>query len=238
MTEAALRAIAFDGDDTLWHNETIFSMTHERFSRLLLPYAPSEVVMARLVEAERANLSLFGYGIKGFALSMIETAIDVTDGRVRAEEIGTILECAKEMLVHPTELLDGAEEAITAAADAGYRVLLITKGDLFDQESKLARSGLAERFEVVEIVSEKDESTYQRILDRHGIAPAEFVMVGNSLRSDVLPVLAIGGHAIHVPYHITWHHEQVDLDPDADHGFVAIDSLAELGDALATLASR
>ena len=227
--------IAFDGDDTLWHNETIFSMTHERFGQLLEPYQPAEVVMARLVEAERANLALFGYGIKGFALSMVETAIDVTEGRVTAAEIATILDYAKEMLVHPTELLDGVEEAVDAVAAAGHRLMVITKGDLFDQESKLARSGLVERFEAVEILSEKDEAAYRRVLRRHGVDPAQFVMVGNSLRSDILPVLAIGGHAVYVPYHITWHHEQVELDPDADHGFVEIPSLAALPQTLSTL---
>ena len=163
----------------------------------------------RLLDTELRNLRVYGYGIKSFTLSMIETAIEVSDGRVTAREVGAILDEAKQMLAHPVEVLDGAVEAVEAVS-ADYPVMLVTKGDLFDQESKLARSGLGERFASVEIVSEKNEDTYGRILSRRGLSPEGFVMVGNSMRSDICPVLELGGWAVHVPYHVTWHHELVD----------------------------
>jgi putative hydrolase of the HAD superfamily len=207
LTAPAL--VAFDGDDTLWHNETIFSMTQERFEALLLPYVNATVLHERMLDTERRNVAIFGYGIKGFTLSMIETAIEITNGRVTTDEISTLLEFGKEMLAHPVELLDGAREAIESTS-ARARVVLITKGDLFDQESKLARSGLGELFDAIEIVSEKDEDRYRRVLARHGVEPERFVMVGNSVRSDVIPVVRIGGYAVHVPYHVTWALEEAD----------------------------
>ncbi len=199
--------IAFDGDDTLWHNESLFSMTQERFRALLAHAADPADIDRRLLAAERANLRVYGYGIKGFVLSMIETAVDLTDGRIAGRDIQSLIDFGKAMLDHPVDLLDGVTEVVEALSGR-YRLLLITKGDLFDQESKIARSGLAERFNAVEIVSEKDPDTYRRVLDRHGVAPERFVMVGNSVRSDILPVLAVGGHAVHVPYAITWAHEE------------------------------
>lgn len=216
--------IAFDGDDTLWHNESLFSMTQERFRALLAHAADPETIDRRLLEAERANLRVYGYGIKGFVLSMIETAVDLTDGRIAGRDIQTLIDFGKAMLEHPVDLLDGVAE-VTAALAPTHRLLLITKGDLFDQESKIARSGLAERFAAVEIVSEKDPETYRRVLDRHGVDPARFVMVGNSVRSDILPVLAIGGHAVHVPYHLTWAHEEAE--PPAEN-YRRIESLRDL----------
>jgi putative hydrolase of the HAD superfamily len=222
-----VQLIAFDGDDTLWHNETIFSVSQERFEAMLAPYADGAHLHARLLDTERENVQLFGYGIKGFTLSMIETAIEVTDGRVTAKEIAALLDLGKGMLRHPTELLDGAREAIEWAATVAP-VVLITKGDLFDQESKLARSGLGELFDAVEIVSEKDDARYQRVLQQHGVEPDAFVMVGNSMKSDILPVVRIGARAVHVPYHVTWALEVVD---DADvpaSGWWRIDHLDEL----------
>ncbi|HSK38631.1 MAG TPA: HAD family hydrolase [Arenibaculum sp.] len=201
--------IGFDGDDTLWHNETIFSMTQEKFREMLGPLSGSADPDERLLAVERANLRLFGYGIKGFVLSMIETAIEVTQGRIAAHDIQRLIDFGKAMLDHPVELLDGVTETLEALSSA-HDLILITKGDLFDQESKLARSGLIPRFAAIEIVSEKDPATYRRVLGRHGIDPARFVMIGNSLRSDVLPVIEIGGRAIHVPYHVTWAHEHVE----------------------------
>ncbi|WP_431855776.1 HAD family hydrolase [Azospirillum sp.] len=223
--------IAFDGDDTLWHNESLFSMTQDRFRGLLAHAADPAVIDARLLDAERRNLGVYGYGIKGFVLSMIETAIEVTDGRVAATDIRTLIDFGKAMLQHPVDLLDGVAEVVEALSGR-TRLLLITKGDLFDQESKIARSGLAERFAAVEIVSEKDPDTYRRVLERHGVDPARFVMVGNSVRSDVLPVLAIGGHAVHVPYHVTWAHEVAE--PPAE-GYRRIESVRELEGLLAEL---
>ena len=219
--------MAFDGDDTLWHNETIFSMTQQRFESLLEPYVAGADIHERLLATERENVTMFGYGIKGFTLSMIETAIEMTDGRVPADDLRTILEFGKEMLRHPTELLDGAREAITTAAER-HRVVLITKGDLFDQESKLARSGLGELFDAIEIVSEKDESRYRRVLRDLSVTPERFLMVGNSMKSDILPVVAIGARAVHVPYHVTWALEEIDpADAPAD-GWWRIEHLSEL----------
>ncbi|PWC53406.1 HAD family hydrolase [Azospirillum sp. TSO22-1] len=223
--------IAFDGDDTLWHNESLFSMTQDRFRSLLAHAADPAEIDTRLLDAERRNLGVYGYGIKGFVLSMIETAIEVTDGRVAAADIRTLIDFGKAMLQHPVDLLDGVAEVVEALSGR-YRLLLITKGDLFDQESKIARSGLAERFAAVEIVSEKDPATYRRVLERHGVDPARFVMVGNSVRSDVLPVLEVGGHAVHVPYHLTWAHEVAK--PPAE-GYRRIESVRELDGILAGL---
>lgn len=230
-----IEVVAFDGDDTLWHNETIFSMTQERFEALLEPHVEGTLLHERMLDTERRNVEIFGYGIKGFTLSMIETAIEITDGRVSTDELRTLLDFGKEMLAHPVELLDGARAAIEATS-ARARVVLITKGDLFDQESKLARSGLGGLFDAIEIVSEKDEARYRRVLARQEVEPAQFVMVGNSLRSDVLPVARIGGHAVHVPYHVTWALEEADPSDIPPWSWTRIDHLAELPAVLDALA--
>ena len=223
------RVIAFDGDDTLWHNETLFSMTQGRFQALLSRdvEVPTDILNARLLETERRNLPTYGYGIKGFVLSMIETAIEVTDRRIPAEDIQTILDYGRTMLEHPIELIEGAREVLETLRARDHELWLITKGDLFDQESKIARSGLVPFFHTIEIVSEKDQVTYQRLLDRYGVFLEEFVMVGNSIRSDVLPVIEIGSRAVHVPYEITWEHEHVegDLPEGADSVTRLIDLL-------------
>src|SRR3954454_1674331 len=232
---AVIELVAFDGDDTLWHNESIFSMTQERFSDLMQPYVKDGELEPRLFAAEMRNLRLFGYGVKSFTLSMIETAIELSDARVTADEVAAIIHAGRSMLEHPVDLLEGAEAAIEAVSET-HPVMLITKGDLFDQESKLARSGLGDRFEAVEIVAEKDERTYERILERRGVAPEAFVMVGNSARSDVQPTLALGACAVHVPYPLTWAHEQIDESGLATHArYRRIDSLAQLADAIASL---
>ena len=206
-----IEVLAFDGDDTLWHNERVFSLTHDWFRAMVAPYGPStgDELDERLYATEMGNLALFGYGVKAFTLSMIETAIEVSAGRIPAVEIQRIIDAGKEMLAHPVDLLEGVESTLDALAGR-YRMMVITKGDLFDQESKLARSGLAERFWRVAIVAEKDPSTYRRVLDAHGIDPAGFVMVGNSVPSDILPVLEVGGRAVHVPHELTWAHEAGD----------------------------
>ena len=226
-----IAAIGFDGDDTLWHNETIFSMTQERFRDLLVRYVPEAGVDEHLVARERANLRLFGYGVKGFMLSMIETAIEVTRERISAGDIQRIIDFGKTMLDHPVELLDGVGEVIDALRGR-YPLFLITKGDLFDQESKIARSGLAEKFERIEIVSEKDEATYAQILQRARVAPDRFLMVGNSMRSDILPVLGIGGLAVHIPYHITWEHEVAPPPPGPHDGLTVLDRIRDLPDCI------
>jgi putative hydrolase of the HAD superfamily len=226
------RIIAFDGDDTLWHNETLFSMTQEGFRAILRNHLNLDLAEldSRLLATEQRNLALYGYGIKGFVLSMIETAIEVTDGRIPATDIQAILDFGRMMLEHPVNLIEGARAVLEALRARDHELWLITKGDLFDQESKIARSGLEPFFDRVEIVSEKDEQTYRRLLERAGASPAEFAMVGNSLRSDVLPVAGLGSRAFHVPYEITWAHEQVERDLPS--GAVALDRLTALLDLL------
>lgn len=225
--------IAFDGDDTLWHSESLFAVTEERFGELLSSYVDVSELEGHLLATERRNLELFGYGVKGFVLSMIETAIAVTDGRVTAADIAAIVGWGKDMLGHPVELLDGVEETLREL-HADHRLALVTKGDLFHQESKLARSGVADLFSHIAIVSEKDEPTYRRVTAELDVDPERFLMVGNSVRSDVEPVVAIGGRAVHIPYHITW---ALEL-PTGEHGdgHWELDSVRELPALLARIA--
>jgi putative hydrolase of the HAD superfamily len=218
--------VGVDADDTLWHNETYFADAQATFVQILAPWTPEgEDVLALHDATERANLELFGYGIKGFTLSMVETAIEVSRGEVTTSAIAELIRLGKQMLAHPVELLDGVADAIEALGER-HRLVLVTKGDLIHQEQKIARSGLADRFERVEIVSEKDPATYKAILDRMDVAPDRFLMVGNSVRSDILPVLELGGHAVHVPYAITWSHEVVA--DQADDAFPVMESLTDL----------
>lgn len=225
--------VALDGDDTLWHSENQFVMTQDRFKELLAGRADPDLLDARLMAHERENLQVFGYGVKGFTLSMIETAIEVTEGRIDTDDIQAIIDGAKEMLQHPVELLDGVAETVQALVK-DYRVMVITKGDLFHQESKLARSGLVEDLWQVEIVAEKDEASYRRIFDRYGLDPATFVMVGNSVKSDILPVLALGGRAVHIEYEMTWEMEHAEADK-AHEGYWELDTIRDLPTLLATL---
>jgi putative hydrolase of the HAD superfamily len=229
--------IGLDADDTLWHNETIFEKTHDRYRALLAQYHDAATVDRTLFATEMRNLELYGYGIKGFTLSAIETAIQLTDGRIRAEEIQELIELGRSMLAHPVELLEGVSETIATLAEA-HRLVLITKGDLRDQERKLAKSGLARHFEAVEIVSEKNLETYAGILRRHGVRAEAFVMVGNSLKSDIVPVLELGGYGVHVPYHITWAAERVESVPVAEGRFFRLESLRELVGVIARLAAQ
>ena len=232
-----IKVVAFDGDDTLWHNETHFHFTQSALRDLLRAHAPEADVDARLFATEMANLSLYGYGIKSFTLSMIETAIEVTEGRIPAADLKVILDWGKRMLREPTELLDGVRETLLEVSKK-HQVLLITKGDLFDQESKLARSGLAESFAGVEILSEKNVDAYRSVLTRRGIKPANFVMVGNSLRSDVVPVVELGARAVHIPYHLTWDHEHVDESSLPAEGWHRLESIDGLGRLLGRLDGR
>ena len=219
--------IALDADDTLWHNETLFHATHERFRALLAPYRDADWIDRHLYETEMRNVRRFGYGIKGFVLSMIETAIALTEGRITGAEVQQILGMGHQMLAAPVELLDGVAETIPALAGR-FRLMLLTKGDLFDQETKLARSGLGEHFHAVEIVSEKDTRTYRRVMARHGVRPDRFLMVGNSLRSDVLPVLEAGAAAVYIPYHLVWQHEQVAPEDLRGRAFARLPRLGDL----------
>ncbi len=206
-----LDIIAFDADDTLWQNERIYNATQEQYARLLARYTRADGIDAALYQTEKSNIPYFGYGIKSFTLSMIETAIRLSEGRVTADEIAQIVGFAKAMIDTPVELLDHVTETV-AQLSQSHRLMLITKGDLLDQERKLERSGLAKHFTVVEIVSEKTEDTYRHILAKYNIAPPHFLMAGNSLPSDVLPVAAMGGHAVYIPHDITWVHETVAGD--------------------------
>ena len=201
-----LAVIAFDADDTLWHNETLYTDTQTRFKQLLSDYASIEWIEQKLYQTEMRNLQYFGYGIKGFTLSMIETAIELTGGRIQGAEIQKIIDFAKEMRDAGIQLFEHVEETVARLSES-YPLMLITKGDLLDQEAKIARSGLANYFKYIEIVSDKTRASYAEILARHGIEPQRFIMVGNSLRSDILPVLELGGKAVYIPFHLTWAHE-------------------------------
>ncbi len=207
-------AIGFDADDTLWQNEQFYRMTEERFAGLLAGYAEPETLSARLLDAERRNLEIYGFGIKGFTLSMIETAIEVTEGRVPASVIDAILRTGRDMLDHPVETLPHAKETLEELADR-YRIILITKGDLFDQERKLAQSGLGDLFDAVEIVSDKNTSTYRRVFSRHADGPDRSMMVGNSLRSDIVPAIEAGSWGVHVPHDLTWALEHAEAPADS-----------------------
>jgi putative hydrolase of the HAD superfamily len=221
-----LTTIAFDADDTLWHNERFFRLTQDRFATLLADYSDRDSLHARLLAAERRNLGAYGFGIKGFVLSMIETAIEVTDEKVPARVIRDLIAAGQEMLRHPIELLPHARAAVEALAP-DFRLLLVTKGDLLDQERKLAQSGLGDLFDGVEIVSDKTPHVYAGIFARHGDGPAGAMMVGNSLRSDVVPAIRAGGWGVFVPHDLTWEIEH-DEPPEDHPRFRRIDHLGEL----------
>ena len=201
--------VAFDADDTLWHNEDLFQDVQRDYEELLAPWADAVTVDDRLHEIQMTNLPRFGYGVKSFTLSMIEAAVCISNGEVDADRITAIIGYGKRLLDRPIELIDGVEEVLDALGH--HRLMVITKGDVHDQRAKVAASGLADRFWRVEVVADKDASVYGELLRRHGIDPSRFVMVGNSLRSDVLPVLELGATAVHIPYYVTWRHED-------DHG--------------------
>ncbi len=219
--------IAFDADDTLWQTERLYVRAQARLKSRLAPYLAGEQMDEHLYQTEMRNLEHFGYGIKAFALSMIETAIELTDGRITANDIQDIVDSAKEMLIADVELLEHTQQAITSLA-ARHSLMLLTKGDLRDQEGKIARSGLAQYFRAVEIVSDKSQGTYQTILERHSIQPDHFLMVGNSLRSDILPVLELGGHAVYIPHELTWVHEAASAPPEGKAGYYKLEHLGQL----------
>jgi putative hydrolase of the HAD superfamily len=228
--------IGFDADDTLWHNETNFARVHERFRALLAQYHEAATVDAALLETERRNVPLYGYGIKGFTLSAVETAIQLTDGKISAGEVQQLIELGRGLLDCPVELFDGVVDTLTLLAER-LPLIVITKGDLRDQERKIAKSGLAGRFRAVEIVSEKDEATYAAILRRHGIAAERFLMVGNSVKSDILPVIELGGASVHIPHHLTWALEHAHPPVGAEGRFFSIAKMAELPPVVSAWAS-
>lgn len=228
-----ITTVGLDADDTLWHNETIFRLTHARFVDLLDDHGDADTIEARLAEVERRNLRLYGYGIKGFTLSMIETAMELCEGGAPPEVVREILAAGREMLAHPVETLPGVDEVVAELSEK-YRLVLVTKGDLLDQERKLAASGLGERFSAVEIVSEKDRGTYDRVFARHGTGAAEAVMAGNSMKSDVIPAIEAGAFGVHIPYHVTWAHELADA-PEGHPRYVSLSRIDELPDWIAAI---
>ncbi|MGN7515775.1 MAG: HAD family hydrolase [Allomuricauda sp.] len=206
-----IKTIGFDADDTLWVNETYFRDTEEKFAELLENYETKNKIDQELFKMEMDNLDIYGYGIKGFMLSMIESALDLSNNKVSQETIGEIVKLGKRMISHPVELLDGVEEVLSKLMGK-YRLIILTKGDLLDQERKLEKSGLSKYFHHVEVLSDKKEINYKNLLDHLNIDVNEFLMIGNSLKSDVLPILNIGAKAVHVPFHTTWAHEMVGED--------------------------
>jgi len=221
-----LKVIAFDADDTLWVNEPYFRATEEQFYKMLGEFSSQRGLERELLKTEIENLGLYGYGIKGFVLSMIETALKVTENRIGARSIARIIALGKEMMSQPIELLDGVEEVLGALKEK-YRLVVATKGDLLDQERKLRKSGIAHHFHHVEIMSEKDDANYLKLIRHLDIQPHELMMIGNSLKSDIIPVLNVGGHGVHVPYHITWAHEQIEHTID-DEKFRSVEGIRDV----------
>jgi putative hydrolase of the HAD superfamily len=226
-----ITTIALDADDTLWQNEQFFRLTEQRFAELLAPYTDAPDINARLIEAVKKNLSFYGFGMKGFALSMVETALDVTDHRVPGTVIAEILAAGRELLSYPIETLPYVDQAL-AQLQNSYRLLLVTKGDIFDQERKIAASGLADYFAAVEILADKTPAAYARVFKRHADGAERTVMVGNSLRSDVLPALQAGSFAIYVPHDLTWSYEHAE-EPVDEPRYAKIAHLGELEAAIA-----
>ncbi|MBI5568083.1 MAG: HAD family hydrolase [Chloroflexi bacterium] len=224
--------IAFDADDTLWHSESLYAAAQSEYRQLLGGYAAPDQIDRVLHDTEMRNLPLYGYGIKGFALSMIEAALDISASHIQGHEVQRVLQLARHMLSAELQLLDHAAEIVAQLAET-YPLMLITKGDLFDQESKIERSGLKPYFHQIEIVSDKTPRAYAALLAKHNLEPAKFLMVGNSLRSDILPVVELGGYAIHIPYHITWAHEHIEDTHAA--GYETLEHLGQLPAAIERL---
>ncbi|MDH4413705.1 MAG: HAD family hydrolase [Rhizobium sp.] len=233
MSIRPVSVIGFDADDTLWQNEQYYKLTEHHFRSLLADYAEGEHVSERLLEAEKRNLAHYGFGIKGFTLSMIETALDITEGRVPSSVISEILAVGRDLLSHPVECLPHARDALEALAGK-YFLVLITKGDLFDQERKLAQSGLGDYFDAVEIVSDKNATTYRRIFGKHGEGPERAMMIGNSLKSDIVPAIAAGAWGVFVPHELTWVLEHVEKPEEAPR-FREIPDLGHVPDLVAGL---
>ncbi|MEL1243226.1 HAD family hydrolase [Flavobacterium sp. DGU11] len=221
-----IKVIAFDADDTLWVNEPFFQETEKKFYQLMEDYLPAHSVAKELFKVEVANLDIYGYGIKAYILSMIEAALTISDKTLSIDAVEKILEYGKEMLDKPIELIDGVEDTLKAL-HGKYKLVVATKGDLKDQHKKLHESGLGHYFHHIEVMSDKQQLDYSKMLKRLEIQPSEFLMVGNSLKSDVLPVLQIGGHGFHIPFHTTWAHEQIDHTIEHDN-FRQLEKITEL----------
>lgn len=226
MDKNKLTHIAFDADDTLWVNETFFREAEDEFCALLKDYMPADEVHKKLFDIEMANLEIYGYGVKGFMLSMIETIQQVTAGDAPMSIVNSAIAIGKDMLHKPVELLDGVEEVLDQLSGR-YRLILATKGDLLDQERKLEKSALEKYFHHIEVMSNKKIRDYIKLMKHLDCRPDQFLMIGNSVKSDILPVVKLGASAIHIPFHTTWAHEEVDKD-DADQGYVQVDKIAEV----------
>ncbi|MEZ4793485.1 MAG: HAD family hydrolase [Gelidibacter sp.] len=222
-----IKVIGFDADDTLWVNETYFRDAELEFAKLLAPYETANKIDQELFMKEIENLPLYGYGIKGFVLSMVESAIEISNGNVSNVTIEKIMEIGKDMLNKPVELLEGVEEVLHTLSN-DFRLIVVTKGDLLDQERKLEKSGLLDYFHHIEILSDKQEANYSKLLNHLDIKPSEFLMIGNSLKSDILPLVNIKAKAIHVPFHTTWIHEQVNEDETHNKSYKTVSSLLEV----------
>ena len=232
-----LALVGFDGDDTLWRSQDFYDEAQATFEQVLGRYIDlgDARVQERLYAVEKGNIALFGYGVKGMVLSMIEAAVELTGERIGAADVHRIVQLGKSLLRHPVELLPGIREAVESIASR-HEVVLVTKGDLFHQEGKVRDSGLADLFQRIEIVSEKDPPTYLRLLREFSLPPSRFAMIGNSLRSDIAPVLAIGGWGVHMPYHATWVHEtEADVPADAAR-LVTVAEAKDLPAAVGTIA--
>lgn len=225
-----ITTIALDADDTLWQNEQFFRLTEQRFSDLLRDYTDAPDLTERLISATARNLQFYGFGAKGFALSMVETALEVTEHRVPGTVIAEILAAGRELLNFPIETLPYVDQALEHLQDR-YRLILVTKGDIFDQERKLAASGLADYFAAVEVVADKTEAVYRRIFERHTEGPEHTIMAGNSLKSDILPALAAGACAAYVPHDLTWSYEHAE-EPEGEPRYTRIEHLGQLQSAI------
>jgi putative hydrolase of the HAD superfamily len=226
-----LEMIAFDADDTLWHTESLYQDVHRRVAALLLKYSGAQEIEDTLHKYDIQNLPYYGYGIKSFILSMIEASIEISAGRVSGPEVQQIIEMTRDMLMSEVRLLDGVREVISGLAES-HPLMVVTKGDLFDQTNKLERSGLRPFFDHVEVVSTKTNESYAELFAKYRIPPSHFLMVGNSLKSDILPVLELGGKAVYIPYHITWAHEEADPPEEGGDSYFKIDNLFQLSPLL------
>jgi len=229
--------IAFDADDTLWHNESLYKMGRARYVELLAKYKPQGSIDEQLDEVQIRNLRYYGYGVKNFVLSLIETSIKLTGGRITADDIQCLIDLSKEMIAAEVRLFDGAEKVV-AKLSSSFSLMLITKGDLLHQRSKIDRSGLRKHFQHIEIVSDKTRDAYKEILDRHNVEASRFLMIGNSLRSDILPVVELGAWAVYVPYELTWSHEEIDPAQDVRHRYVEAEHLGRIPEVIEKLAKR
>ena len=223
-----IKVIGFDADDTLWVNEPYFYETTRRFCHLMQDYVTCKEAEEALFQTEVGNIALYGYGAKSFILSMVETALKLSSHQMTGEQIARIVQLGKELINKPVELIDGVENVLEKLNRQNYRLIVATKGDLLDQERKLRKSGLEDYFHHIEIMSDKQEADYRKLLDHLNVDPASFMMIGNSLKSDIIPVLRLGAYGIHVPFHTTWKHEEVDESELSFSGFIQADHISDI----------